>query len=106
MMTKLLLKNANVVLPDREVSDSVLIVDGKISAIGDSSDAAEQIDLAGATLLPGFIDVHIHGAVGVDVMDATPAGLQRVSDYLASQGVTTARRRCGRCARWRHRGRR
>jgi N-acetylglucosamine-6-phosphate deacetylase len=88
-MKTLLLKNANVVLPDREVSDSVLIADGRISAIGEASGAAEQIDLAGATLLPGFIDVHIHGAVGVDVMDATPAGLQSMSEYLASQGVTS-----------------
>src|SRR4051812_16235982 len=89
MMTKLLLKNANVILPDREVSASVLIADGRISAIGDSSDTAEQIDLAGTTLLPGFIDVHIDGAVGVDVMDATPAGLHSISEYLASQGVTS-----------------
>lgn len=88
-MKTLLLKNANVVLPDREVTDSVLIVDGRIAAIGEPSGAAEQIDLAGTTLLPGFIDVHIHGAVGVDVMDATPAGLQSISDYLASQGVTS-----------------
>ena len=89
MMTKLLLKNANLVLPDREVRDSVLIADGKIAAIGNDAQADEEIDLSDCTLLPGFIDVHIHGAVGVDVMDATPAGLQRMSDYLASQGVTS-----------------
>ena len=89
MMTKLLLKNANLVLPDREVRDSVLIADGKIAAIGNDAQADEEIDLSDCTLLPGFIDVHIHGAVGVDVMDATPAGLQSISDYLASQGVTS-----------------
>ncbi|HYV10481.1 MAG TPA: N-acetylglucosamine-6-phosphate deacetylase [Pyrinomonadaceae bacterium] len=89
MMTRLLLKNARVVLPDREVAVGVLIEDGRISAIGDSLDAAEEIDLAGTTLLPGFIDVHIHGAAGVDVMDATAAGLGIVSEYLASQGVTS-----------------
>ena len=83
------LKNARVVLPDREVDADVLVVDGRIAAIGDSLDGAEQIDLAGATLLPGFIDVHIHGAVGVDVMAADPAGLREVSVYLASQGVTS-----------------
>ena len=87
-MQTLLLKNANVVLPDREVTASVLIADGKIAAIGDGG-ADEQIDLAGTTLLPGFIDVHIHGAAGVDVMDATSDGLRSVSDYLASQGVTS-----------------
>src|SRR5215204_6393210 len=88
MMTKLLLKNAKVVLPGREVDLDVLVEDGRISAIGDSLDAADEVDLAGTTLLPGFIDVHIHGAVGIDVMAATPAGLREVSMYLASQGVT------------------
>src|SRR6185503_4983432 len=88
MMTTLL-KNARVILPDGEVTASVLVVDGKIGGIGNADDADEEIDLAGATLLPGFIDVHIHGAVGVDVMDAALAGLQSVSDYLASQGVTS-----------------
>jgi N-acetylglucosamine-6-phosphate deacetylase len=86
---KLLLDNATVILPDREVAAGVLIEDGRISAIGDSFDAAEEIDLAGTTLLPGFIDVHIHGAVGVDVMDATADGLQSMAEYLASQGVTS-----------------
>ena len=83
----MLLKNANVVLPDREVRTSVLIADGKIASLEGGS-AGEEIDLAGATLLPGFIDVHIHGAVGIDVMDASAAELRKVSEYLASQGVT------------------
>ena len=83
------LRNARVVLPDREVDADVLIADGRIAAIGDRLDGAAQIDLAGTTLLPGFIDVHIHGAVGVDVMEATPASLREVSNYLASQGVTS-----------------
>ena len=85
----MLLKNADVVLPDREVRNaSVLIADGKIASL-EGGRAGEEIDLAGATLLPGFIDVHIHGAVGIDVMDATPADLRKVSEYLASQGVTS-----------------
>ena len=90
-MTDLLLKNATVVLPDRELANgSVLISEGRIVSVGDdgSLSAAEEIDLSGMTLLPGFIDVHIHGAVGVDVMEATPEGLLEVSRYLASQGVT------------------
>ncbi|HSL54850.1 MAG TPA: N-acetylglucosamine-6-phosphate deacetylase [Pyrinomonadaceae bacterium] len=83
------LKNARVVLPDREVDADVLVADGTIAEIGNGLDGAEQIDLAGTTLLPGFIDVHIHGAMGVDVMEADPAGLREVSVYLASQGVTS-----------------
>ncbi|HSD46106.1 MAG TPA: amidohydrolase family protein, partial [Pyrinomonadaceae bacterium] len=89
-----LLRNATVVLPDRELAGgSVLVLGGRIVSIfsGDSAPRAiaiEEIDLSGATLLPGFIDVHIHGAVGVDVMEATPNGLLEVSEYLATQGVT------------------
>lgn len=81
------------VLPNRTIPQATLsIEDGRISAI-DESDAletpgADTIDLSGTTILPGFIDFHIHGAVGVDVMEATPAGLHDVSRYLASQGVT------------------
>lgn len=84
----LLLKNAEVVLPDREVKASVFIADGKIASLEEGR-AGEEIDLAGATLLPGFIDVHIHGAVGIDVMDASAADLRKLSEYLASQGVTS-----------------
>jgi N-acetylglucosamine-6-phosphate deacetylase len=88
-MKTLLLKNANVVLPDREVAGgSVLIEAGRIVSL-DTNKGDEELDLAGATLLPGFIDVHIHGAAGIDVMDATAAGLREVSEYLASQGVTS-----------------
>jgi len=87
MMTTVL-KNARVVLPDREADADVLISDGKIAAIDNRVDAAEQVDLVGTTLLPGFIDVHIHGAVGVDVMEATSGGLRELLIYLASQGVT------------------
>jgi N-acetylglucosamine-6-phosphate deacetylase len=85
---RLLLRDATVVLPGKTVEHgSVLIEDGYISAL-EEAQATETIDLGGATLLPGFIDVHIHGAVGVDVMEATADGLQEVARYLASQGVT------------------
>jgi N-acetylglucosamine-6-phosphate deacetylase len=88
-MKTLLLKNANVVLPDREVQGAaVLIEEGRIVSL-EASQSDEVLVLAGTTLLPGFIDVHIHGAVGVDVMEATPRGLREVSNYLASQGVTS-----------------
>src|SRR5262245_58832314 len=88
-MKTLLLKNANVVRSDREVKGgSVFIREGRIVSF-EAEVAGEEIDLAGATLLPGFIDVHIHGAVGVDVMDATAADLRKVSEYLASEGVTS-----------------
>src|SRR4029079_14151700 len=87
-MKTLLLKNANVVLVDREVQTSVLIEDGRIVSL-DAFAGDEDVDRPVTTLLPGCIDVHIHGAAGIDVMDATVAGLREVSEYLASQGVTS-----------------
>src|ERR1051325_6236325 len=86
----LLLRNATVVLPDRTIErGAILIEDGHISSIGESAaTGAETIDLDGMTILPGFIDVHIHGAAGIDVMEATADGLQQVSQHLAAQGVT------------------
>lgn len=87
-----LLRNARIVLPERiEQQADLLIRDGKITALSDSkspSAGSDEIDLSGCTLLPGFIDVHIHGATGVDTMDADAAGLRRISQFLATQGVT------------------
>jgi N-acetylglucosamine-6-phosphate deacetylase len=90
----MLLRNARVVTLDRVTGlASVLISDGRIARIFEREPANEtrtlvQHDLAGATLFPGFIDVHIHGAVGVDTMEAGVEGLLRVSKFLAAQGVT------------------
>ncbi|HZI59788.1 MAG TPA: N-acetylglucosamine-6-phosphate deacetylase [Pyrinomonadaceae bacterium] len=87
-MKTLLLRNAKVVLPERQVKGaSVLIAGGKIVSL-EAEKADEELDLPTATLLPGFIDVHIHGSAGIDVMDATPQQLSEVSVFLASQGVT------------------
>jgi N-acetylglucosamine-6-phosphate deacetylase len=87
---KLLLRGATVILPDKTIEHgSVLVEDGYISSVDEAGRTdAEKIDLGGMTLLPGFIDVHIHGAIGVDVMEATADGLAEVAEYLASQGVT------------------
>ena len=86
----LTLQNARVVLPDRIMEAGTVVVEsGRIVSVGESATPKGEVsDLSGATLLPGFIDVHIHGAVGVDVMEATPSALHQVSEYLATQGVT------------------
>ena len=91
--TTLLLRNARVVLPDRVAAVSLVVVAGRIARICEADSVAPMpdavdYDLSGATLWPGFIDVHIHGAVGVDMMEATPGDLARVSRFLAAQGVT------------------
>jgi N-acetylglucosamine-6-phosphate deacetylase len=46
------------------------------------------IDASGMRLLPGFIDLHVHGAMGHEVMDADPAGLLEMAQFYARHGVT------------------
>ncbi|HWS55453.1 MAG TPA: N-acetylglucosamine-6-phosphate deacetylase, partial [Pyrinomonadaceae bacterium] len=53
-----------------------------------ASAAGEALDLSGLTLAPGFVDVHIHGAVGVDTMAAGAEDLRAVARFLATRGVT------------------
>ena len=88
----LVLDNARVILQDRELERSSVVVEsGLIAHVTDAAPAipgAETIDLSGMVLLPGFIDVHIHGAVGIDVMDATAEQLNEIGVFLASQGVS------------------
>ena len=86
---ELLLRGARVVLPDgvSEGAD-VLVRGGRIASVGESAGADETLDLAGLTLMPGFVDVHIHGAVGVDTLDAGGEDLRRVARFLAARGVT------------------
>jgi N-acetylglucosamine-6-phosphate deacetylase len=70
----------------------VLIEDGHILSIDSRArtpepDADERIDLTGNTLSPAFFDVHIHGAAGHDIMEATPKALSAVGRFLASRGT-------------------
>jgi N-acetylglucosamine-6-phosphate deacetylase len=88
-----LLRNARLVLPERSiVHANLLINDGRIARImepaTDLPTSESTLDLSGLTLFPGFIDVHIHGAVGVDTMAASADDLDRVSKFLATRGVT------------------
>ena len=48
----------------------------------------QVLDARDCILLPGFIDVHIHGSAGADVMDATPESLETLSRFLTLHGVT------------------
>ena len=91
----LLLRGARVVLPDRVLESASLLVErGRIAglftpAAGPPAPRARTIELHGLTLYPGFIDVHIHGAVGVDTLAADADALHRVARFLAAAGVTS-----------------
>ena len=85
------LYNATVVLPDNLITQaSVDVRDGTIESVGSVTGlgAGESIDCTGLTLVPGMIDIHIHGAMGVDVNAADVDGLIEVARFLAQNGVT------------------
>ncbi|HLN99650.1 MAG TPA: amidohydrolase family protein, partial [Pyrinomonadaceae bacterium] len=88
-----LLYNARLILPCEVIERGAIVIeDGSIAAIQTVAESlrygGERVDLNGATVYPGFIDVHIHGAIGVDTMAASASDLNRVSLFLASRGVT------------------
>ncbi len=88
-MSKLLIQNVILVLPDHMIPDgNLLIEDGKIAELGKHVTASdcEVLDGQGYYLGPGLIDVHTHGAKDAWIQDDP----QAASDYLFSRGVTSA----------------
>lgn len=85
----MIFSSARLILPDGIRDGLELVVeDGKIAEIRERS-AAESIDLSGNYLAPGFIDLHIHGALGRDTMEATPESFRAICDYHATGGTTS-----------------
>lgn len=72
---------------------AILVRDGVIEQIASDSQhelvADEVIDVQGAYIVPGFIDVHVHGGGGFDVMSGEPADIDGMSRFHASKGTTS-----------------
>lgn len=67
---------------------SVTVEEGVITALG--ADNVKKLPVTGGggkRLLPGFLDLHTHGAAGVDVNAAGPEGLRKISRFFATRGV-------------------
>ena len=65
------------------------VVDGKFGAILPENVPADAIDLGGATVIPGLIEVHSHGAAGYDFSDGSYEGLVEMAKFYLSCGVTS-----------------
>ena len=76
---------------DETQTTSILIENGLISQIGQitPSEDCNILDAQGKIIAPGFIDVHIQGAGGADVLDATPEALKSISQTCARFGTTS-----------------
>jgi N-acetylglucosamine-6-phosphate deacetylase len=84
--------NGRLVFPDR-IKDGLLlrVAAGKIAEIGReiTGRGEEAIDLAGNYLAPGFIDLHVHGALGRDTMEGTAEAFRAICDYHAAGGTAS-----------------
>lgn len=84
------IKNAKVLNKDFEFVDSDVSIDGgKIIKIGNNLNEGEIIDACGGYVLPGFVSVHTHGAVGFDATDDGAEGINEMSKFWAKSGTTT-----------------
>lgn len=87
----LLIKNGNIITDDKIIEGKNLIInEGKICAITDDApDIPDVIDAKGLFVSPGFIDIHIHGAGGYDVMDGSVEAINGISKIIAEHGTTS-----------------
>lgn len=82
--------NGTVVLEDRLLPDgTVTIEDERIASVGGDVPAATSLDLAGGYLVPGFVDLHVHGGAGHDFMDGTDEAFRAVCQAHARHGTTS-----------------
>src|SRR5215469_11495760 len=93
-MTATLLRVGRAFTPTVEVADAgILVQDGVIEEIGPRESltvpiGAQELSAPDKTAIPGFIDVHIHGAGGHDVMEGTLDALSVVTSTVARHGTT------------------
>ena len=83
-------KNARIFTPEfRFVTGGFEVKGGRFGAVLPAEIPADAVDLQGATLIPGLIDIHSHGNSGADFSDGDYEGLKKMAAYYASQGVTS-----------------
>lgn len=83
-------KNARIFCEDfRFRTGAFEVVDGKFGAILPDHVPEDAVDLQGATVIPGLVEVHSHGAVGADFSDGDYEGLKAMAAYYAQNGITS-----------------
>jgi N-acetylglucosamine-6-phosphate deacetylase len=86
---------SRILTPQEEIGDGVIVVEGtRISSIGYRDQIQVPPDAVhyaapGSTVVPGFVDIHIHGAGGHDVMEGNARALDSVVANVARHGTTS-----------------
>ena len=90
---KTLITNAHIISPGIDLPGGSVLVEGsKIIAVlqpGETAEADKTIDVGGNMLMPGFIDIHSHGAGGCDTCDCKVESIRTIADCKMKEGVTT-----------------
>ncbi len=84
--------NARLIFPDAVRDGLELVIsDGKITELRQAGYIGEKdiVDLGGNYVAPGFVDLHVHGAMGRDTMEASSAAFRAICDYHATGGTTS-----------------
>lgn len=83
----MLIKNGKVFLRDGKFHDCALSFGETVEGVGEFE--GEGLDASGCYVVPGFVDIHTHGAMGRDFSDGDPEALAVTSRYYAENGVTS-----------------
>jgi len=91
----LILRHAHIITPTHEIRDGYIVIDedGDISEVGweplKNELGYDELSLDGYLVGPGFIDTHIHGFKGIDVMNASASDMVKLAKELTTRGVTS-----------------
>ena len=93
-MQKTIIKNAHVVSPDVDLVGATIVVEGKKITQVTTKKVSEKgastiVDVKGQYVMPGFIDVHTHGALTYDFCDPDPQAVFKLAEAKLAEGVTT-----------------
>jgi N-acetylglucosamine-6-phosphate deacetylase len=90
-MPEIVVIKGNVITPGKQLrGGSVVVEHGRITDVSAGKAGKGRImDFGGCYVVPGFVDIHVHGGAGEDAMDASSEGLDRLSQFLAAGGVTS-----------------